>query len=139
MSLRKILMADDDAEDKFILEDAIQSLHPEKLICFAEDGEEALHLLRTEFNEETLPCVILLDLNMPRLNGTQTLKLLKEDNRFSDIPVIIYSTSVNAIEKAHCLALGAHSYITKPLSFSESIETAKNLLRFCTSAAFADE
>src|SRR3954447_5507273 len=100
MSLRKILMADDDAEDKFILEDAILSLHPEKLICFAEDGEEALHLLCTEFNEESLPCVILLDLNMPRLNGTQTLKLLKEDNRFSDIPVIIYSTSVNAIEKA---------------------------------------
>ena len=78
-----------------------------------------------------LPCLIVLDLNMPKLNGTQTLQLLKTDSRFKDIPVIIYSTSLNPQERNKCLKLGAHSYVNKPVSFTEGIETAKQFLALC--------
>jgi len=65
------------------------------------------------------------------LSCTQTLSKIKNDNRFKEIPVIIYSTSINPLEKEKCILLGAHSYITKPVSFEESIETAKIFLQFC--------
>jgi DNA-binding NarL/FixJ family response regulator len=62
---------------------------------------------------------------MPRLNGTQVLKLLKENDRLKNITVIIYSTSVNHIEKEHTLRLGAHSYVIKPSSYDECLEKAR--------------
>lgn len=70
---------------------------------------------------------------MPKLNGTETLRRIKNDTRFKDIPVIIYSTSINPLEKEKCLLLGAHSYVTKPVSFKESMDTAKQFFDFCIS------
>ena len=100
-------------------------------IYFAENGEQALELLDKNYNVAEVPCLIVLDLNMPKMNGTQTLGNLKSDERFKHIPVIIYSTSINPLEKEKCMQLGAHSYITKPISFKESTETAKVFLQFC--------
>ncbi len=130
MAYCKILMADDDPEDREIIGEAIDQLHHEKILCYAANGEEVLNLLESNDDQCSL-CLIILDLNMPRLNGTQTLKALKQDERFSSIPVIIYSTSVNPMEKEKCINLGAHSYVIKPVSYKESLETAKSFLKFC--------
>src|SRR5689334_7377115 len=107
------------------------SINAEDTLLFADDGAHALHLLNNEMSSSGLPCLIVLDLNMPKLNGTQTLKQLKEDPRYRDIPVIVYSTSINRVEKEKCLALGAHSFITKPLSLKESRATAQFFYSFC--------
>lgn len=135
--MRKIILADDDAEDKQILQDAMEKLHEEQVLVFADNGEEALDILEKDFSRDALPCLVVLDLNMPRMNGVQTLERIKGSEQLKDIPVIIYSTSINPLEKAKCLALGAHSYITKPISFNESMETAKVFLRFCNTASLA--
>lgn len=126
----KILMADDDPDDREIIQDAISTLHPHEIVCFASNGEEVLQILE-ELPSSNDPCLIILDLNMPKLNGTQTLKQLKNNQRFRNIPVIIYSTSINPVEKEKCLNLGAHSYVIKPVSYKESIETVKSFLGFC--------
>lgn len=131
MSNFKILMADDDAEDRAIIKDALARLHAEDDICFAQNGAEAIQLLEAVHAKGHLPCLIVLDLNMPKLNGTQTLQLLKSDDRFKNVLVIIYSTSINPLEKEKCIQLGAYSYIPKPISFTESMETAKKFLQFC--------
>lgn len=133
MRKRNILLADDDADDRSIMFDAMQLLNAGDVMLFAENGEHALHLLEKQFTEAALPDLIVLDLNMPKLNGTATLSILKEDPRFEDIPVIIYSTSINPLEKEKCLLLGAHSYVTKPISFQESMETAGLFLSVCES------
>lgn len=125
----KILMADDDPDDREIILDAISTLHPHEIVCFASNGEEVLQILE-ELPSSNDPCLIILDLNMPKLNGTQTLKQLKNNQRFRNIPVIIYSTSINPVEKEKCLNLGAHSYVIKPVSYKESIETVKSFLGF---------
>lgn len=132
MAHKKILLADDDADDKMIIADAIRLLSHEEVMCFAENGEEALDVLSKNYEDGELPCLIVLDLNMPKMNGTETLRQIKNDNRFKDIPVIIYSTSINPLEKEKCLLLGAYSYVTKPISFKESMETAKQFFDFCT-------
>lgn len=128
---RKILLADDDAEDRSIIQDAMESLDAKNVMMFADNGEQLLNLLKGNFTTSVYPCLIVLDLNMPKLSGTQTLSKLKCDEMFKSIPVIIYSTSINPVEKEKCLQLGAHSFITKPISFRESRETAKSFLQFC--------
>jgi CheY-like chemotaxis protein len=127
----KVLLVDDDDEDKFIIKDAMVSLDSGDNMWYANNGDHALEMLEVKLLDNLKPCLIVLDLNMPKMNGTETLIRLKEDERFKDIPVVIYSTSINRLEKEKCMKLGAHSYITKPISFSESMNTARFFLDFC--------
>jgi CheY-like chemotaxis protein len=132
----KILLVDDDPDDRAIVKDALAKLNAANTICCAENGEVALGLLNDNANAIHSLCLIVLDLNMPKMNGTQTLKNLKSDKRFQHIPVIIYSTSINPLEKEKCMMLGAHSYITKPISYRESMDTAQLFLDLCNSKSF---
>ncbi|AEV99336.1 hypothetical protein A4D02_34035 [Niastella koreensis] len=127
----KILVADDDADDRAILQDAMAELEAGQVLCFAQNGEDALRILGRDFNGGYKPALIILDLNMPKLNGTETLRHIKNDDRYKTVPVIIYSTSLNPMEKEKCMLLGAHSYITKPVTFKESMDTARSFLAFC--------
>ena len=122
---KKILLVDDDVEDREIIRDALGDLGYRSVIHFEENGENALSFLESAYVSGTLPSMVILDLNMPRMNGTQTLRHLKNDERFRNIPVIIYSTSLNNIERDECIALGAHSYIIKPVSYRDTVATAK--------------
>src|SRR5689334_18366188 len=116
MQIRQILLADDDPEDRSILQDAMEMLHAKDVLLLATNGEEAWEVLENSFSHDVFPCLIILDLNMPKSNGVQILERINRDHRFNKIPVIIYSTSINPLEREKCLALGAHSYITKPIS-----------------------
>ncbi|MDR3681512.1 MAG: response regulator [Flavipsychrobacter sp.] len=129
----KILLADDDAEDRFIIEDAFNEIGIHNAIQFVEDGEKVLEYLKID--NISLPRLIVLDLNMPRLNGTETLRSLKESEKFKEIPVIIFSTSVNEIEKTSCMNLGALDYLVKPSRYADSIAIAKYFHEFTTPLA----
>ena len=124
MPANKILIIDDDAEDRMLMQDMFNEIGVPDIAYYEESGETALSYLKT-LSENELPSVIVLDLNMPKLNGTQVLKMLKADKRLKGITVIIYSTSVNHIEKEQTLRLGAHSYVIKPSSYEECLEKAK--------------
>ncbi|TCZ71815.1 response regulator [Flaviaesturariibacter aridisoli] len=134
MAQWKILLADDDPEDRGILADSFEQLGARGLLDFAVDGEDALRRLETGWAEGHLPCLVVLDLNMPRLNGGQTLAALKRDERFRHLPVVIYSTSINPLEREKCLQLGAHSYRVKPVTYKETLDVAKGFLSFCEGA-----
>lgn len=127
----KILLADDDPEDRHIIKDAMEQIGSGDIILFAENGEQALQTLASQYAAGTQACLIVLDLNMPKMNGTETLRQLKNDDRFKEVPVIIFSTSINTLEKEKCMQLGAHSYVTKPISHKESINIARSFCQFC--------
>lgn len=131
METGKIFMAEDDAEDRWIISEAMEHIKAAHLMLFAENGVLMLDLLKKHYERNELPCLIVLDLNMPKMNGTETLSHIKNDERFRNIPVIIYSTSINPFEKEKCMRLGAHSYITKPITFSDGVATAKTFHAFC--------
>jgi CheY-like chemotaxis protein len=131
---KKILMADDDNDDWFLVEDALRRLGQKDIISFVPGGEELLGALETAHETNSLPSVIVLDLNMPRMNGIETLEQLKKDERFSFIPVIIYTTSVNTAEKEQCMLLGASEYIIKRGSFEENIKIAGIFLTYADKA-----
>ena len=134
MDAYKILLVDDDPEDRMIMYDGLQELGAAAIVRFAEGGEAAFAVLNDGYSKGIIPRLVVLDLNIPKMNGTQILRVLKEDPRFKHIPVIIYSTSINPLEKERCLLLGAHSYIIKPVSFKEGVDTARLFLDLCDTA-----
>lgn len=119
----KILVVDDDIEDHVIMDSFFLEAGVSRMVGYRANGQEALFFLEEIEDDARLPRLIILDLNMPILNGTQTLVRLKQTPRFRNIPVIIFSTSENETEKRKCLSLGAVDYLVKPLTLEEGRAT----------------
>jgi len=125
-----ILIAEDDADDRFLLQAAFEENGFKDLLHFVENGVEALEYLQNLCNAEkepALPRFILLDLNMPKKDGREVLKELKQHPQLKKIPVVIFSTTNNEQEMRRCYELGANSYITKPNSFESLLKTVAAL------------
>lgn len=127
---KSILIADDDFEDKELIAEALNEVGMPDTMQFVDNGEEAINYLES-LSADQLPRLIVLDLNMPRLSGSQVLNIIKKDGRFKHITVVMYSTSINPIEKKSCMDAGAHAYVTKPSLYKESLETAEYFKDLC--------
>ena len=82
-------------------------------------------------SSDQLPCLLILDYNMPELNGADILKALKTRQRYDDIPKIIWSTSGTETYRIKCLELGANDYIIKPSRVSDLVEAIKYMISYC--------
>jgi CheY-like chemotaxis protein len=133
--VKKILLVDDDKEDQIIINDAFIEVGGEGLVHYEGNGEKAMKYLERSFAEGNLPSLVILDLNMPRMNGTQTLRAIKSDSRFRNLLVMIYSTSLNPIEKEECMLLGAEDYVIKPIAYDESLQIARYFKECCEKMA----
>lgn len=114
----KILIVDDDPEDHFIMQEYFAEAGLGDAVVFRENGEEALSYL-AEQPVNGLPALIVLDLNMPVLNGLQTLTMLKGEPDLKHIHVVVYSTSNNDHERQQCLERGARDYFVKPFTLQD--------------------
>ncbi len=108
-----VLYADDDVDDKDWVSEACKALNCSINMIFVDNGRQVFDYLSKATNSH-LPSLIVLDLNMPELDGRQTLQRLKANPEFKDIPVAIVTTSVNRMDKEICQRLGASLYLTKP-------------------------
>jgi CheY-like chemotaxis protein len=129
-----VLMAEDDPDDRFLLEQAFSELKSNGEVRFVEDGEQLMHyLLRQEkYIDSELcprPTLILLDLNMPKKDGRQALREIKSEPSLAEIPVVVWTTSDLKEDMAYCRKAGADSYITKPTSYSELMEAIRDIGR----------
>ena len=131
-----ILICDDDEDDRMLTKLALQDAHISNDLCFVEDGEQLLDFLyqRGEFGGELgrapRPGLILLDLNMPKLDGREALKIIKQDPSLCDIPVVVLSTSALDEDVARSYQMGVNSFITKPVTFSGLVEAMNVLGRY---------
>ena len=130
-----ILMADDDADDRMFAKDALEEARLANDIHFVEDGEELMDYLRhqgkfAELNGSPKPGLILLDLNMPRKDGREALKEIKEDDDLKRIPVVVLTTSKAQEDIYRTYDLGVSSYITKPVSFEGLVDIMKTLGKY---------
>jgi len=131
----KILLADDDPDDRMLVRDALNEAQaPHDLDC-VEDGEELMDYLHRRGKYAHLPAehpprIILLDLNMPRKDGREALKEIKDDPELRQIPVIILTTS-NAVEDIQrTYDLGASSFLIKPRNFETLVKTLDTLVHY---------
>ena len=127
---KSIWIADDDPDDRMIIKEAFEENHCNNPISFFEDGEKVLIKFKesSSHNDLDFPSLLILDLNMPKVNGLELLTLLKKNEKTKHIPVIILTTSKNKLDKQKLIDIGADDYITKPYSFELMIEITKNLI-----------
>ncbi|MEX2232199.1 MAG: response regulator [Cyclobacteriaceae bacterium] len=120
----KILYADDDSDDREFFAHMLAAIDPEIKLVQAVDGVETLRLLAGA----VLPDLIFLDINMPKLNGVDTLKEIRKDSRLKDTKVIMYSTSINKSSIRGYEAMNA-SFLKKPNSMHEGIKAVRMVLQ----------
>jgi CheY-like chemotaxis protein len=112
--MKKILLIDDDSDDRELFQMALTELGTSFELIEANDGKEALEMILNDIF--TVPDIIFLDLNMPRINGKQFLPAIKKIPIYQHVPVIIYTTSSDIADMEYCISLGASGFVTKHYS-----------------------
>jgi CheY-like chemotaxis protein len=132
-----ILMADDDEDDRELTRDALQDSRLAEEMRFVVDGQDLIDYLRREGRyadsssaHTPRPGIILLDLNMPRKDGREALAEIKSDESLKEIPIVVLTTSNDEIDVKHTYALGANSFITKPVTHTGLIDVMQSLTRY---------
>lgn len=127
-----ILIADDDPDDREMTADALRESRLANDLHFVADGQELLDYLRRE-GEHTdaalspRPSLILLDLNMPRMDGREALAEIKRDARLKRIPIVVLTTSRTDVDVCSTYDLGVNSYISKPVTFAGLVEAMRSI------------
>jgi CheY-like chemotaxis protein len=127
---KPILLVEDDDVDKMTIERAFTDLKVKSQVVPTRDGKEALEYLRSKNNKR--PCFILLDWNMPRMNGAEFLTIIKADDRFKKIPVIIHSTSSTREDINKGFELGAAGYMVKSQNYEKSMNIIRAIKQYWT-------
>jgi CheY-like chemotaxis protein len=130
-----MLLAEDDSDDRLLVKDAITECGwPGELRC-VEDGEELLDYLRkrgkyTQAAQAPTPGLVLLDLNMPRMDGREALRAMRADASLRRTPVVVFTTSRADTDIARLYDLGANAFVTKPVQFDGLVRTMRRLCDF---------
>ncbi len=122
-----ILLIEDDAIELMKFNRVLKTIDSNHKIIEANNGEEALEILK---EKEIIPDIILLDLNMPRINGIEFLGILKQDPVLKYIPAIILTTSNNHTDILECYKIGIAGYVLKPLKYEDYVDRIKKLLEY---------
>jgi CheY-like chemotaxis protein len=136
-SKKPILLVEDDTVDVLTIKRSLQEIHVTNQVDVAENGEIALERLRNLRFER--PCLILLDLNMPRMGGIELLRIIKSDDVFKCIPVIVLTTSGDEQDKIESFNLGVAGYMVKPVDYQQFVEVVKTINLYWTLSEMPNE
>lgn len=134
-TILRILMADDDADDRLLLKEALDEVQFGHTVEFTEDGQDLMNYLKrrdiyTDRQNTPLPELILLDLNMPRKDGREALREIKSDSKLRRIPVVIFTTSKAEEDVLRSYDLGANSFIVKPITFEKLVDVIRSINQY---------
>jgi len=129
-----ILVAEDDADDRFLIQTAFEEKGYTDKLDFVENGVELIAYL-ADNTKNNIPRIILLDLNMPKKDGRQVLRELKQHELFKRIPIVVFTTTKNENEISRCYDLGANTYIVKPTTFDELLFLVEQIHSYWQNAA----
>ena len=133
---RSILLVEDDVVDAMTVKRALNDIKISNTLNTVGNGEEALEFLNKPENEK--PGIILLDLNMPKMNGIEFLKVVKNDDSLKRIPVVILTTSKEEQDKIESFNLGVAGYMIKPVDYMQFVETIRTIDLYWTLSELAD-
>ncbi len=130
-SYKAILLADDNPRDAELALAAMEEDHLADKVALCRDGTEVLDYLyrRGAFRDrsEGNPILIVLDLKMPKVDGLQVLRTIKQDTAFSRIPVVMFTSSREEFDVARCYAAGVNAYVVKPVDFPDYVKAVREL------------
>jgi len=122
---KPILLVEDDQVDAMTVRRSLRDINVTNQLDIVGDGEEALAFLTDPQNER--PCIILLDLSMPRMNGIEFLRVAKQDEDLKRIPVVMLTASNEERDKVECFRLGVAGYMVKPVDYQQFVEVVKTI------------
>lgn len=126
-----VVYADDDSDDIELVEDAFRQYANNVEVVTFPDGSQALSYLRNLSDADPLPCLIILDINMPVINGKDVLVRLRQVERFEEVPVVLFTTSSMPVDRSFALQYKA-GFITKPLGYEQMEMITKEFIDHCT-------
>jgi CheY-like chemotaxis protein len=127
----RIIVADDDEDDFHTLQEAFLEIDPKHVLDHVTDGQKLLKFLENCVQkEQPLPHLVLLDINMPRMDGFEALDVIRKSARFSNIPVVMYSTCSDMTQMQKCYRLGADGFVTKGYSYKIVMAFASGILKY---------
>ncbi len=129
-SSRPILLVEDDIVDAASVARILKELNITNPLVHLNNGKEALEYLRNTNNQK--PSLILLDLNMPEMNGLEFLKVIKADDTLKELPVVVLTTSDDSQDKEESFNYGVAGYIVKPINYNQSVEAFKTIKLYWT-------
>jgi len=129
-SNKPILLVEDDVVDAMTVKRALKDINVLNRLDIVSNGEEALEYLRD--GESQKPCIILLDLNMPKMNGIEFLKIAKQDEVLRRIPVVVLTTSKGEQERTESFNLNVAGYMIKPVDYLQFVETVRTISLYWT-------
>ncbi|MGH8761985.1 MAG: response regulator [Nitrosospira sp.] len=127
---KPILLVEDDQVDTMTVTRALKEIHVTNPLVHLENGEEAVRYLRDPATEK--PCIILLDLNMPIMNGIEFLQVVKHDDQLKRIPVVVLTTSEEQQDKVNSFNLGVAGYMAKPVDYRQFVEVMRSIDAYWT-------
>ena len=122
---KPILLVEDDEIDQMTVKRALKDIRVTNWLDIAGDGEQALKFLKDP--ETIMPGIILLDLNMPRMNGIEFLRVVKQDEQLKRIPVVVLTTSEEEQDKVESFNLGVAGYMLKPVDYLQFVEVVRTI------------
>lgn len=127
---KPILLVEDDQVDKMTVVRALKEIHVTNPLVHRENGEDAVNYLQDPASDT--PCIILLDLNMPIMNGIEFLKTVKNDDQLKRIPVVVLTTSEEQQDKVNSFNLGVAGYMAKPVDYRQFVEVMRSIDAYWT-------
>jgi len=127
---KPILLVEDDKVDAMTVKRAFKEVKVKNKLVVVENGEEALEYLMNDVNEK--PCIILLDLNMPKMNGIEFLSVAKNEKKIKSIPVIVLTTSKAEQDRIDSFQFSIAGYMIKPVNFMQFVETIRTIQLYWT-------
>lgn len=133
--MEMLLIVEDDDNDRLLIREAIEVNQPNIKIQFARDGVELMNFLNKDSNDKdevssSKPRLILLDLNMPKMDGREALRILKSDPNLKRIPIVVFTTSIASEDISQSYDLCANSVIKKPDSFHALVEIMSVITKY---------
>ena len=125
---RPVLLVEDDSIDAITVKRALHDLGVQTLLVHSTNGEEALQYLRDDANEK--PCIILLDLNIPKMSGIEFLRIVKSDEYLKAIPVIVLTTSKKDHDVIDSFEQSVAGYMIKPVNYQQFVEAMRTLHKY---------
>jgi CheY-like chemotaxis protein len=133
---KPILLVEDDEIDQMTVIRALNDIHVTNRLDITSNGEEALSFLKDAKNQK--PGLILLDLNMPRMNGIEFLTEIKKDAELKRLPVVVLTTSIEDEDKVASFNLGVAGYMRKPVDYSQFVEVVRTIDLYWTLSEMCD-
>ncbi len=124
-NFKPVLLVDDDDIDAMSVRRAFKEINITNPLVRSVNGEEALKYLNDQSNE--MPCMILLDLNMPKMNGIEFLSIIKEDDKLKYIPVVVLTTSTEECDIKESFKYSVGGYIVKPVDYKSFVESVRTI------------